>query len=96
VSRPRREAEAPPASAAENASPHLGWHMPRLSSACAGGGQIGRGDVLPVATHSALFGLMPAEKLKPFGVDSVVTYSGVPEGRFKSATGYFLRRLKSG
>lgn len=56
---------------------------------------VKKGDEPKDPTHSALFGLMLAEKLKPLGVDIVVTYPGAPEGRFKSATDYFLHRLKA-
>lgn len=45
----RREAEALPLPAAENTSPQLGWHTPRLPSAGAGVWvQVDLGEVLPI------------------------------------------------
>lgn len=54
-----------------------------------------KGEEQEDPTHSAVFGLMLEEKLKPLGVDIVLTYPGKPAGSFPNATGYFLKRLKA-
>lgn len=54
-----------------------------------------KGDRPKDPTHSALFGLMLAEKARPLGIDIIVTYPGDPQGEFKSATAYFIATLKA-
>lgn len=44
-------------------------------------------------THSVLYGRILEEKLKPLGVEIVVTSEAEPAGDFKTPTDYFVRRL---
>lgn len=46
-------------------------------------------------THSAVFGLMLEERLKPLGVEIIVTYPAKPTGPYQTATDYFVDRLKA-
>lgn len=43
-------------------------------------------------THSASFGLLLREKLRPLGVEMILTYPAAREGRLFNATEYFLGR----
>lgn len=55
-----------------------------------------KGDSPKDPTHSVLYGRMLEQKLKPLGVDIIVTSKAEPGGDFNSATEYFVRRLKPG
>ena len=46
-------------------------------------------------THSALFGVMLEQKLRPLGVEVILTYPAKPAGKYKNPTGYFLERLRA-
>ena len=52
-----------------------------------------RGEPQKDPTHSALYGLMLQEKLKPAGVASILTYPAEPKGDSKTATEYFIKNL---
>jgi hypothetical protein len=39
---------------------------------------------------------MLEERLKPLGVEIIVTYPARPAGAYKNATDYFIGRLKGG
>jgi hypothetical protein len=52
-----------------------------------------KGDLPKDPTHSVLYGRILEEKLKPLGVDIIVTSKGEPAGDFKNATDYFIQRL---
>lgn len=54
-----------------------------------------KGEKQKDPTHSALFGLMLEEKLKPLGVEIIVTYPAKRAGKFKTATDYLIAKLKS-
>jgi acetyl esterase/lipase len=53
-----------------------------------------KGEEQKDPTHSAVFGLMLEERLKPLGVEIVVTCPARPVGVHKNATDYFIDRLK--
>lgn len=53
-----------------------------------------KGEPQKDPTHSALFGMMLAEKLEPLGVDVIVTYPAKPAGDYKNATDYLIAKLK--
>jgi acetyl esterase/lipase len=52
-----------------------------------------KGDSPRDPTHSALLGLMLAEKLKEAGVDYVLVYPGHPSTRYKNSTEYLIDKL---
>jgi acetyl esterase/lipase len=45
-------------------------------------------------THSALYGIKLAEKLKAAGVEVVVSYPGHQDEKYKSIAGFFIAKLK--
>ncbi len=53
-----------------------------------------KGEAQKDPTHSAIFGLMLEERIKPLGVEIIVTYPARPAGAYKNATDYFIGRLK--
>lgn len=53
-----------------------------------------KGEPQKDATHSACFGMMLEEKLKPLGVEMILTYPAKPAGEFKTASEYVLATLK--
>ncbi len=53
-----------------------------------------KGTVQKDPTHSALFGVMLAEKLQPLGVEVIVNYTGKPDRRFSTMTDYLIATLK--
>lgn len=53
-----------------------------------------KGDSPQDPTHSVLYGRILEEKLKPLGVEIIVTSTAEPAGEFKTVTDYFLRGLK--
>lgn len=54
---------------------------------------VKKGDEPKDPTHSALYGLILAEKLAPLGVEVTVTYPGAPVGPHRNVTDFFLARL---
>jgi acetyl esterase/lipase len=54
-----------------------------------------KGDSPKDPTHSVLYGRILEEKLKPLGVDIVVTSKSEPADDFKNPTDYFFSRLTS-
>lgn len=52
-----------------------------------------KGDSPKDPTHSVLYGRMLEEKLRPLGVEIIVTSKAEPVGDFKSVTDYFIHRL---
>lgn len=54
---------------------------------------MNKGDSPKDPTHSVLYGRILEEKLKPLGVEIIVTSKGEPAGDFKTATDYFVHRL---
>ena len=54
-----------------------------------------KGEAQADPTHSALFGLMLEEKLKPLGVKMILTYPAKPTGPFRTATDYFIATFAS-
>lgn len=53
-----------------------------------------KGEAQKDPTHSALLGMMLEEKLKPLGVEVILTYPAKPSGPYKNATDYLVARLK--
>jgi acetyl esterase/lipase len=54
-----------------------------------------KGEEQADPTHSAVFGLMLEEKLKPLGVAMILTYPARPMGAYKNATDYLIAKLKA-
>jgi acetyl esterase/lipase len=52
-----------------------------------------KGEPQTDPTHSAVFGLMLEERLKPLGVEMILTYPAKRAGNFKNATEYFIAKL---
>jgi acetyl esterase/lipase len=52
-----------------------------------------KGDLPQDPTHSVLYGRILEEKLKPLGVEIIVTSKAEPAGDFKNPTDYFISRL---
>jgi hypothetical protein len=52
-----------------------------------------KGDSPKDPTHSVLYGRILEEKLKPLGVEIIVTSKAEPMGDFKNPTDYFIKRL---
>jgi acetyl esterase/lipase len=49
----------------------------------------------PDPTHSALYGIKLAEKLKAVGVEAVLSYPGHQDEQYKSIAGFFIAKLKA-
>jgi acetyl esterase/lipase len=52
-----------------------------------------KGDSPKDPTHSVLYGRILEEKLRPLGVEIIVTSKAEPAGDFKNPTDYFISRL---
>lgn len=53
-----------------------------------------KGDSPKDPTHSVLFGKMLEEKLKPLGVEVILTCPAKPDPRFKNGADYFIEKLR--
>jgi acetyl esterase/lipase len=53
------------------------------------------GTEQPDPTHSAIYGIMLAEKLVPMGVEVVVSYPGHQDKRYGSITNFLIKKLAS-
>jgi hypothetical protein len=45
-------------------------------------------------THSAIYGLKLAERLKEVGTEVVLAYPGAPKSKYGSITGFLIAKLK--
>lgn len=72
---------------------HVSKDDPPVALFYGGEKDVKKGDSPKDPTHSALLGLLLAEKLKEAGVDYVLVYPGHP-GKYKSSAEYLLDKLR--